>query len=635
MKSKTSCFNRTIFKKNFTHFWPLWLLYQIYLLVVIPVWVWQKAASPYYYYGTGNEDTTYRMYQLVELAVHRMIPPLPVFFFAVAAALAVFSYLYSAKSTNMMHALPVNRLELYVTNYLSGLIFLIVPEIITFFITVLVCLANQFTCIQYLFAALLAQAGVTFFAYSLAVFVAMFTGQAFAMPCYYVIVNYLYVGCMFIVAKVIETISYGIENAWNPGKSCILSPLYYLNNNLRSSLIYTENGNGITGIKITGMPLTGIYAAAAVVLVVAAYQLYKRRQIETAGDWVSIGIIKPVFRWGAALCGGLVVGVTVISMLTDLPQLRKYPCLLLCSVAMGFLFFFGAEMLLEKNFRVFRRKRVLEWAATAVITVVFVSLFEMDAFGLERYVPEVADVETAFVYLDYPVQVKGEELATLTELQRQIIANKDAYQEVERTGSGFYYTTFLYYMQDGSKVERRYALPLPEADGGADSTPAEQILAWESEPENLEREIFGIGNSECRFTSGYMDLYTATGLNNTHMFSEKEIEQILKAIRADIEDGNLAKYYQYCEQPEDTYYSNIELEYYSTGRYVDNWMYYYDYHNSLEQLEGKAVDGQEMTAGGNLYLTFGPDCVHIVETLEKLGITNDEWKLMTNQEMMQ
>ena len=81
MKSKTSCFNRTIFKKNFTHFWPLWLLYQIYLLVVIPVWVWQKAASPYYYYGTGNEDTTYRMYQLVELAVHRMVPPLPVFFF--------------------------------------------------------------------------------------------------------------------------------------------------------------------------------------------------------------------------------------------------------------------------------------------------------------------------------------------------------------------------------------------------------------------------------------------------------------------------------------------------------------------------------------------------------------------------
>lgn len=634
MKSKTSCFNRTIFKKNFTHFWPLWLLYQMYLLVAVPVSVWQNAASPYYY-GTGYEDGSARMYQLVELAVHRMLLPLPAFLFAGAAALAVFSYLYSAKNANMIHALPVNRLELYVTNYLSGLVFLILPEIITFFITVIVCLANQFTCIQYLFAALLAQAGVTFFAYSLAVFVAMFTGHVFAMPCYYVIVNYLYVGCMFIVAKVIETISYGIENAWNPGKSCILSPLYYLNNNLRSNLIYPENGNGITGIKITGMPLAGIYAAAAVVLVVVAYQMYKRRQIETAGDWVSIGIIKPVFRWGAALCGGLIVGVTVVSMLTDLPQLRKYPCLLLCSVVMGFLFFFGAEMLLEKNFKVFRRKRVLEWAATAVITVVFVSLFEMDAFGLERYVPEVADVDTAFVYMDYPVQVKDEDLATLTELQREIIANKENNQEVERTGSGFYYTTFLYYMKDGSTVERRYALPLHDAEDTAVQMPVDQILSWESEPENLEREIYGIGNAECRFTSGYVDLYTSTGLNNTYMFSEKEIEQISKAIRADIADGNLAKYYQYCQQPEDTYYSNIELEYYSAGGYIDNWMYYYDYYDSLEKLEGKNVDRQEMTVGGNLYLTFGPDCVHIVQTLEELGITNDKWKLMTNKEMMQ
>lgn len=635
MKSKTSCFNRTIFKKNFTHFWPLWLLYQIYLLVVIPVWVWQNAASPYYYYGTGNEDTTYRMYQLVELAVHRMILPLPVFFFAVAAALAVFSYLYSAKSANMMHALPVNRLELYVTNYLSGLVFLIVPEIITFFITVLVCLANQFTCIQYLFAALLAQAGVTFFAYSLAVFVAMFTGQAFAMPCYYVIVNYLYVGCMFIIAKVIENISYGIDNAWNPGKSCILSPLYYLNNNLRDNLIYSQNGNEILGIRMVGMPLVGIYAVAAVGLVAAAYQLYKRRQIETAGDWVSIGIVKPVFRWGAALCGGLIASVTITSMLADLPQLRKYPCLLLCSVAMGFLFFFGAEMLLEKNFRVFHKKRVLEWAATAVIAVVFVSLFEIDAFGVESYVPETADVEAAFVYMDYPVQVKGEELATLTELQRQIIANKDAYQEVERTGSGFYYTTFLYYMKDGSKVERRYALPLPETDGGADSTPAEQILAWESEPENLEREIFGIGKDENKFASGFIDVYSSTDIGNNHMFSQNEIDQIVKAIQADIDDGNLAPYYQYCVQPEDTYYNNIELEYYNTSVHIDNWTYYYDYRDSLEQLEGKSTSAQEMASSGTVYLTFGPECVHIIETLEELGITNDTWKLISNDEMMQ
>ena len=107
----------------------------------------------------------------------------------------------------------------------------------------------------------------------------------------------------------------------------------------------------LPAIKITGMPLTGIYAAAAVVLVVAAYQMYKRRQIETAGDWVSIGIIKPVFRWGAAICGGLVVGVTVISMLTDLPQLRKYPWLLALQCGDGFPLFLWSRDAAGKEFQ--------------------------------------------------------------------------------------------------------------------------------------------------------------------------------------------------------------------------------------------------------------------------------------------
>ena len=152
------------------------------------------------------------MYQLVELAVHRMIPPLPVFFLrSGSGAGSVFLSVFGKKRQYdaCVAGQPAGTLcdELSVRTH-----FLIVPRS-SFFITVLVCLANQFTCIQYLFAALLAQAGVTFFAYSLAVFVAMFTGQAFAMPCYYVIVNYLYVGCMFIVAKMIETISYRIENA--------------------------------------------------------------------------------------------------------------------------------------------------------------------------------------------------------------------------------------------------------------------------------------------------------------------------------------------------------------------------------------------------------------------------------------
>ena len=192
MKSKTSCFNRMIFKKNFTHYWPLWALYLGYLMLLMPVQIWQLATNKWYY---EDYDAVSRMYEIVQYALETELSPFSIFLFSVVMALAVFSYLYSGKNANMMHALPVNRLELFVTNYLSGLSFLLVPEIIAFLVSVLVCLANGITCIQYLFIGLICQMGISFFAYSMAVFIAMFTGHAFAMPAYYYILNYLYVGC--------------------------------------------------------------------------------------------------------------------------------------------------------------------------------------------------------------------------------------------------------------------------------------------------------------------------------------------------------------------------------------------------------------------------------------------------------
>lgn len=37
MRSKTSYFNETVFWKNITHFWPVWLIYTILLLCMVPL----------------------------------------------------------------------------------------------------------------------------------------------------------------------------------------------------------------------------------------------------------------------------------------------------------------------------------------------------------------------------------------------------------------------------------------------------------------------------------------------------------------------------------------------------------------------------------------------------------------------
>lgn len=629
MKSKTSCFNRMIFKKNFTHYWPLWALYLGYLMLLMPVQIWQLATNKWYY---EDYDAVSRMYEIVQYALETELSPFSIFLFSVVMALAVFSYLYSGKNANMMHALPVNRLELFVTNYLSGLSFLLVPEIIAFLVSVLVCLANGITCIQYLFIGLICQMGISFFAYSMAVFIAMFTGHAFAMPAYYYILNYLYVGCLYIVDMVKQLLCYGITDTWNPGKSCILSPCYYLGNNLYSNLIYDEKTYDITGIEMHGMYLVAIYAAVAVVLVVAAYQLYKRRQIETAGDFISIGIVKPIFRWGVALCGGMLVSSLFTTILKESHRVDVYICLVASIIVTGFLFFFAAEMLLQKHFKVFKKKRLIEWGGVTVLAILFFTLFEVDAFGIERKMPEESEIAEVFVNMDYPVVVDSEDIPQLLALHQQVIDSKKEYLEIEKGTEGYYYTTIRYFLKDGTIFERRYPLPLTEEYLEDEMSPTNQILAWEREEENLKNNILGWDYDTNEYLTGYIDVYDEEQNYQEYTFSGDEMKQIVAAIEKDIEEGNYDPYYLDCiwSDEYDYYYNNISLEYYNYNGYYDIW----DYYECYEVDEGSQMERVERISPmrSSSYICFGPECTNTIETLEKLGAVDDTWKLWTSTE---
>lgn len=629
MKSKTSCFNRTIFKKNLTHYWPLWVAYLGFMLLSVPLNIWQLATTEWYF---EYYNETSRMHEIMYRAVNMMTEPITIFVFAGAVALAVFSYLYSAKNANMMHALPVNRLELYVTNYLSGLSFLVIPQIIVFFVSVLVCLANEITCIQYLFLGLLCQLGLSFFAYSLAVFVAMFTGQLLAMPVYYLVLNYLYVGCLYIVNSVMELLTYGVTERWNPGKSCILSPLYYLNNNLRVKQNYARELDNITGIEIKGMHLVAIYALAAVFITVIAYQVYRKRQIETAGDWISVGFVKPLFRWGVAFCGGILLSLTFTSILKEAHSLNAYATTVCCMMVTGFICFFAAEMLLRKNFRVFQKKRLIEWAGFTVIVVLFLTLFEVDAFGIERAMPQEDEIVAAFVNMDYPIEVKKEDIPQLLEIQHDAIAGKKEYQKIEQEGHGYYYTTFRYYLKDGSMFERRYPIPVTEEYVKNEASPVAKILAWESKPENLKCYILGTNYDTNQYISGYIDLYNDDNEYRNYMFSEAETKALEEAVEKDIEAGNYAPYYLYCVagDEQEQYYNNISFDYYNRNGYHDIWDYYANYDGYYDT--DKTQMEMEYVSQANSYITFGPECEYTIKALEELGITDDTWKLCTNSE---
>ena len=102
---------------------------------------------------------------------------------------------------------------------------MVVPQILTFIITVFVCIGAHITNIQYILYWFGAEAAMTFFALALGAFVAMFTGQLLAFPVYYVVVNYLYVGCWYLINMVIESVCFGCQTIGILGNPVFVSDL--------------------------------------------------------------------------------------------------------------------------------------------------------------------------------------------------------------------------------------------------------------------------------------------------------------------------------------------------------------------------------------------------------------------------
>ena len=119
MKSKTSYFNKTIFKKNITHFWPIWLIILIWNLFIMPFMIYNSSFSYRSMDMASQEIEQMRINDIISIS-YAYANPVVLFIFSTVAVMAVFSYLYNARSANTIHALPVTRKSLFLTNYISS-----------------------------------------------------------------------------------------------------------------------------------------------------------------------------------------------------------------------------------------------------------------------------------------------------------------------------------------------------------------------------------------------------------------------------------------------------------------------------------------------------------------------------------
>ena len=150
MKSKTSFFNKTLFLKNITLFWPIWALYTFIIMIYVD-------GSLFFGFRHNNLWNNYELTKMQEIdnqirvlngatSITTLIVVVSIA--ALVVGMALFNYLFTSKSANMLHSLPITRVQHFGTNLISGLVMLWVPQIIAFLIGVLICLSYGVTYIN-------------------------------------------------------------------------------------------------------------------------------------------------------------------------------------------------------------------------------------------------------------------------------------------------------------------------------------------------------------------------------------------------------------------------------------------------------------------------------------------------------
>ena len=624
MRSATSYFNSTLYGKTMARFWPLWAVYGLIWLFLIPL----NMLSLYFnrFMSSAPEN---RLFDASRDLPGLAAPGLYLAaFFAVLCAMAVFGYLYNSRSSCWTHALPVRREALFTTQYMAGLSFLLLPQAAVAVLTAMIELAflpsaHWGAALGALLAWLAAQCGVCLFFFSFAAFCAMFTGHILALPAFYGILNFLAVTIYSLVQSLLVRFFFGY-NIYADADRVVeyLSPVYALQRAVEVPDLSPPYFNSPGTVAA--------YAVVGVVLAAAALYVYRRRHAETAGDVVAIPLVRPLFKYGVSFCSGLCLGMFT-SIFFGWGG-SGMTVLTICVLVWSVVGYFAAEMLLRKSFRVFKR-----WKGALIMPVVLLALClacELDLFGVERRVPNADDVESLSIFLEtgYPSDSGRSYSDTLTDpvtiqkflaLHRAIVNDRDRLDPNNpgyRPGDGYTYVQFNYALKSGGTIYRiYYSLPLYREDLDREGS-FTHLFRLLCEDRDLAAQIYRFGDllKRGRLTGAWLDyLNDASGERLvSDIYVDDYARELWDAVQADFAEGTIGVRYLFDwdeERIANTYYTDLCF---NISSYRDP-----DGEGSIE------IGPNSYARDYTLTITLTPHARHTLAVLEKTGIFEEGYSL--------
>lgn len=560
MRSKTSCFNMGLCKSLLKRFWPLWLAWLCLLLVQLPIRL------------SGHADDEWLQalmnYFVLESAVYAAKYGIVA---AVLSVMAVFSHLYSKRDCGLINSLPLRRETTFITACLTGLLPLLAAAVLAWLAGLLAFAGDENIGTGYVNLWLLTVVLSILTFYGIAVFCAMLTGNILILPVLFLVLNVVAVALETIVSSLFGKLIYGYTQAgflftW-------LSPLVYLNQELIANNVWDE----VTGLYIEGqfalegLDSLAVYAAVGVALMVLSLFLYRRRQMETAGDVVAIGVLKPVFRLCASFCAGVLLPAvgyssTLNGRFQGMAAAAVCIFLMILGAALGY---YAAEMLMQKRLRVFRGTRVTGLVAVCVILSLTTLCLELDVFGYERRLPAREDILEVKIPGSYCSVDDPEAIDLYLQLHAKALENK-AHNE-QSTNRYSHTLSLCYRLTDGSTLRRTYQVDARR--DWVDSGSSELSLAQEInklpgvKAASLETSLPVESDTILRCSvlyESYADEAkgdTRVIGNSLRLTKEQAIELYRDCILPDMQDSSLGTHWLYLSAEAQTLISNANLHY--------------------------------------------------------------------------
>lgn len=551
MTSRTSFCNRTLLRKNITRFWPLWSLFTFLLFLVFTMPILTGLFS-----GRGLESTRSTLETATSLIeTHVVSECLVLCPYAIVCAVCCFGYLHRTRSAYMLHAFPVSRGILFRTNLISGLLFMAVPWTAICGIDLLLASMLQAESIALLLGALLqsyALGLLTYlFFYGLAVFCMNMTGRAVHGVLLYCLLNYLPVVLEGLTRLLIEPLLYGYDFS-SSELFTALSPAI--------NLLLVKSGlsvpvDSVDFLASTVLPnlwiYEGVIAAVGAALMALAWCLYRRRRMESCGEAIAFPFARPIVKYLVALLSALFIGYLTRLILFGATSAGRFLPTMLFLLIGGFIGFFGAEMLLRRSARVFKKRAWVGYGCFAAIVLLAFACIRFDWLGIVRYVPQVEQVEYAVVgtgtYFSESLGLKltsEEDVAKLTKFQKELMEHRT--ENFDYTG--YDELCLTYHLKNGKTVRRIYSRNALEVEEQPLNSQIDALLTRGdlngdyfdrllSETDRVNVTDYGTYNSTSDFT-----------------LSSKQIAELRECLVRDAQEGNIYAFDKYNTYSDDYVY---------------------------------------------------------------------------------